>query len=712
MTDVRPCKGDRRRLSPLIIIAAGTGSTAAVAATDGLLDPVVVTATRVPEPAATLPVSIDRIGATAIAIGQRQVNLSESLDEVPGVIAQERQNYAQDLQLSIRGFGARSSFGTSGVRLIADGVPGTMPDGQGQLSHFDLGSASRIEVLRGPFSALYGNAAGGVIAITTEDGRPGGFAEADAAVGSYGTERYALKGGGGGASDTYVLDASHFATDGYRDHSAVERNLLNGKVVIDLGTGASLTLVGNALDMPEAEDPLGLTRPQLAADPTQAGTNALAYNTRKALTQEQAGATYRRPMGDSTDLTATVYVGARHTTQYQAILQSAEQRRTSPGGVVDLARTYTGMDVHGAHHGVLGSGTYELTAGVSYDVLDEGRQGYLNFVGSELGVMGALRRDLLNRAYNVDEYLQAEWRPGPAWRLFAGVRNALVEISSNDHLARLGVTAETGVRYTATNPVGGISYDLAHGVVLYGTYGRGFETPTLNALAYRSTDGSLPGLNFGLRPARSDNFEAGIKVGGDTLRLTLAGFYIATQDELAIAASSGGRAVYANIDRTERRGAELGLDWAPVAGLTARVAYSYLRAVVDSRYSTCESVPCTPVLIPSGNRLPAVPANSVYAGLTWAPDAAAVTYRLETIGRSSMFVDDRNSDAAGGYWVSNLSATVEQRHGDWRITESARLDNLFNRSYVGSVIVNDSNGRFFEAEPGRTGMLMVRVYFR
>jgi iron complex outermembrane receptor protein len=256
----------------------------------GELATVVVTATRIAEDSRDLPISIDRIDAQTIRSGQLQVNLSESLMTVPGVSAQSRQNYAQDLQLSVRGFGARSSFGVRGVRLYSDGIPGTMPDGQGQFSQFDLGSADHIEVMRGPFSALYGNSSGGVIAIFTEDAKPGYLIGATTEYGTFNTQRYAMKTTGDDGLVNYVVDASHFQTDGYRVHSDAERNLFNAKASGTLSDTSKLTVVANAVQTPFVQDPLGLTRAQLAADPTQAGVNAIAYNTRKSLAQEQVGA--------------------------------------------------------------------------------------------------------------------------------------------------------------------------------------------------------------------------------------------------------------------------------------------------------------------------------------------------------------------------------------------------------------------------------------
>src|SRR5277367_2392641 len=213
----------RRTAAALAGVMLGAGAvSSAQGESDTELAPIVVTATRVAESSADLPASIDRVERRTIADGQLQVNLSESLITVPGVSVQSRQNYAQDLQLSVRGFGARSSFGVRGLRLYSDGIPGTMPDGQGQFSQFDLGSADHIEVLRGPFSALYGNSSGGVIAVFTEDAQPGYLLDSQAMYGTFNTQRYTLKTEGDDGITNYVIDAAHFQTDGYRYHSNAE----------------------------------------------------------------------------------------------------------------------------------------------------------------------------------------------------------------------------------------------------------------------------------------------------------------------------------------------------------------------------------------------------------------------------------------------------------------------------------------------------------
>jgi iron complex outermembrane receptor protein len=684
---------------------------------------IVVTATRVAESSQDLPVSVDRVDQRTIQVGQLQENLSESLITVPGVSAQSRQNYAQDLQLSIRGFGARSSFGVRGLRLYSDGIPGTMPDGQGQFSQFDLGSAGHIEVLRGPFSALYGNSSGGVIAIFTEDAKPGYMVGGESQYGTFNAQRYALKTEGDDGVINYVVDATHFVTDGYRFHSAAERDIANAKLRIPTSEDSKLTFVANVIETPAVQDPLGLTRAQLGADPRQAGTGAVLFNTRKSLDQEQIGAVYEDKLSANDDLSTLLYTGHRHTTQFQAIPVATQNAPLSPGGVIDLDRSYWGVDAHVTDtREVLGS-PLQVVAGINYDDLAEARQGFLNYMGSDLGVEGALRRDEANYVYDFDQYVQAQWDPDARWRMIAGVRNNFVEVTSHGHLPVID-GADSSLRYSAVNPVGGITFRASSAVNVYGSYGKGFETPTLNDLAYRSVDGSLPGLNLGLKPARSDNYEVGVKAGSEHVRANLAAFYIKTVDELAVLQNSGGRTVSQNIGETNRRGMELGVDATWAGGFSARLAYTYIRAVVGQAYATCIAAPCNPLANPggplpanyktvnAGSHLPAVPINDLYVGITWSYAPRGFSATLETQGRAQIYADDRNSAAAAGFWVANLRAGFEQETRHWRFSEFTRLDNLANRAYVGSVIVDETNSRFFEAAPGRTAYIMFNAALR
>jgi iron complex outermembrane receptor protein len=691
--------------TPLTAWAADPGSEPAA------LPSVVVTATRTDQPSFRLPVSIDRIDKAAIQDEQPMVNLSESLARVPGLVAQNRQNYAQDLQISSRGFGARSTFGVRGVRLYSDGIPATMPDGQGQVSHFDLGSAARIEVMRGPFSALYGNSSGGVIALFTENGRPGFQLEGDAAAGSYGTRRYGLKASGQQDAVNYVVSGSHFRTDGYRDHSAANRDTQNAKIRFGLDADSSLTLVGNAVRMSDVQDPLGLTRAQFSANPRGVDPSAIAFNTRKSVDQQQAGLTYERTLSSADSVNAMVYAGNRSTVQFQAIPVGAQIPRTSPGGVIDLDRTYWGTDLRWTHRGTLAGKPLQWTVGTSYDNLDEKRRGFENFVGGILGVQGALRRDESNNVFNFDQYAQAQWEPTSRWLVMAGVRNSSVHVESDDHFIIPGNGDDSGAtRYHAVTPVLGTTYKLSERINLYASFGKGFETPTFNELSYRSVNGTVTGLNLGLAPSRSKNYEIGVKAKlGERAQANVAAFHIDTVNELTVLANMGGRSVFQNAGKTRRDGIEASVAGNWSNGVGALLAYSLIRAVYADPFC---SGPCSPAtVVASGNRIPGVPNQTLYGEVSWRHAPTGFDTALEGRYAGKVYVDDVNSDAAPGYFVANVRAGLQQKLGRWTIKEFARIDNVAGRKYAGSVIVNESNRRFFEPAPGRNYLLGISAVY-
>ena len=694
---------------PAVLFLDG-GGTRAQASED--LSPIVVTATRVAESSFDIPASVDSVSRAEIQIGQLQENISESLMTVPGVSAESRQNYAQDLQLSVRGFGARSSFGVRGVRLYSDGIPGTMPDGQGQFSQFDLGSAGRIEVLRGPFSALYGNSSGGVISIFTEDAPPGYYVDGTAQYGTFNTQRYALMTTGDDGTLNYVIDAVHFQTDGYRFHSKAERDNFNAKAKFTFSETRSFTLVANVIETPFIQDPMGLTEAQLLANRSQASPAALIYDTRKSLDQEQIGAIYDDQFSSEDTLSSTIYGGHRATTQFQSIPQATQEKEPLyPGGVIELDREFYGIDTHVTDQRTLAGTALQVVGGFAYDDLEETRAGLLNYIGDDLGVPGSVRLQEANHVYDLAEYLQAQWDPDAWWRLTAGVRNNVVEVGSNQHFP---VTDDphSSVRYTAVSPVAGAVFHATPDLNLYASYGKGFETPTLNDLAYRSTDGSLPGLNIGLQPARSNNYEVGIKAGRGAVRADLAAFYIETRDELAVLQNFNGRSVEQNIGETSRHGAEASVDADWAGGFSGRLAYTFIRAVVGQAYQTCVGTPCLPAMVAAGSYLPAVARNALYAGVTWRYAPLGFSATLEEQARARIYADDRNTASAPGYWETNFHAGFDQQTGRWQLSEFLRLDNLTDRAYVGSVIVNESNSRYFEPAPGRTAYVMFNAKWR
>ena len=687
------------------LFAAGSAALAPAARaadTPPLIDVVVVSASRIEHNSFDLPASIDLIDAARIRDGQMRVNASEALASVPGLVAQNRQNYAQDLQISSRGFGARSAFGVRGVRLISDGVPASMPDGQGQPSAFNLDMAERIEVLRGPFSAIYGNHSGGVIQLFTRDGQGRPTIELNLSGGSYGTRKADLSAQGSSGALGYVIDASRFETDGYRDHSAATRDQGFVKLTLAPNPGGKLTLVANSLRQDGTQDPLGVTWASYRRDPrageidatdTVAPKRTLAerYDTRKDINHQQLGLSWEQRFGDDR-LRLMAYGGNRQVTQFQSFSKGFQASPTHSGGVVDFDRDFHGADINWVSVRDLGAGKLTATIGIDYGKSDDARRGFENFVGNQFGVRGALRRDEQDSLSSIDPYLQAEWQAGP-WVLTGGVRHTRMKVQVRDRYTSNGNDSGS-VDYRHTTPVLGLLYKLSPVLNLYASAARGFETPTLNELFYSGTGA---GFNFGLKPAESTHLEAGLKaIVGSGTRINTALFQVRTTDELVVDSSAGGRTSYKNASKTLRQGAELSLDTTLGGGVSGRLALTALRAVYDQGFGS----------VLAGSRLPGVPNANLFAELAWKDAAGRFGAALETVASSKIYAEDANSEIpAPGYAVVNARVNATQELGQWRFKQFVRLNNLLDRKYVGSLIVGDANKRYYEAAPGRNWML-------
>lgn len=658
-----------------------------------------------------VPGSVDRFEGEEIRAGRLQAQLSESLAGVPGMQLQNRYNFAQDLQLSIRGFGARSTFGVRGVRLYVDGIPATLPDGQGQTSNIDIASLDRIEVLRGPFSALYGNSSGGVVQAFTASGEAPPRLSYAAAGASFGTWRQGMEASGAEGRIDYRFGAHRFDTDGWRNHSSATRDLVNGKLGLALSADSRMTLILNRVDL-TAQDPLGLTLQQFNTAPRQAPL-AETYDTRKRVLQNQLGVHWDHRVDARRELRVMVYGGQRDTVQFLSIPPLVQQNPRHAGGVIDLERDYQGLDVRWRSIGEWRGGTVEWVAGVSYDALRERRRGYENYQGPPtdpvLGTRGNLRRQERNEVESLDPYAQATWHLGEAWALEAGVRFSRVHFRSNDQY----ITATNGddggaTRYSETLPVASLRWQASSALAFYVSAGRGFETPTLNELSYRP-DGTS-GLNFTLRPAVNESVELGAKFRRTGQLLTLALFETRTRDEIVTATSSGGRATFQNAGRTRRQGLELAWRSQMRVHWRSELALTLLDATYRDAF--CSPTPCTiGSAVTTGSRIPGIAREALYASLGWMPEQGwRASVELRALSR--IFVDDRNTAHAPGYAITSLQAGYVRHRANWETSGFARIDNVFDRRYAGSVIVNETNGRYFESAPGRNWTVGIRGVYR
>lgn len=627
-----------------------------------------------------------------------QVNLTELVKGIPSVQLRNRENYAQDLQLSMRGFGARSTFGVRGIRLYVDGIPATMPDGQGQTSNIDMNSLSHLEVLTGPFSSLYGNSSGGAVLATTREGQGKDSVEMSYSGGSHNKNHAGLVLQGGAKNQnepSYIVSSSYFDTDGYRDHSGANKVLSNAKLTWNLDDGSKINWVTNYVKI-DADDPGGLTRADWEKNPKQVAKNVLDYNARKTIDQTQTGLTWSKPLNDQNELYAMTYIGQRQVTQYQSIPDTVQKNPNTPyqaGGVIDFKRDYYGADFSWTGKDLLPN--TQFSAGVAIDAMNEDRQGYQNFNDAgDKGIKGAVRRDERNTLWNVDPYLQASWSFLQTMRLDTGVRYSNVHYKSKDHYI-VGLNGDNSGKttYEEVLPSVALSWQIIPEVLAYASYAKGFETPTFTEMAYPAQGGASM---LDLKPSKSDNYELGLKSSNTLGDFNLATFYIETKDDIVAAESMGGRATFRNADKTLRKGIEFAWNKKLWKDIAVNASYAYLDATFDSKVPAAGKV----AEIPEGNAIPGIAKNQAFIGLVWQPEQGFYA-GLDTQFMDKVYVNDINSDAAASYTVASIYTGYAWKRADWGINGFARVDNLFDKNYAGSVIVNDSNSRFFEPADGR-----------
>lgn len=678
-----------------------------------------VEATRTDTTYLQTPASVFRIDAPK-QDQSSQVNLTEVVKGIPSLQLHNRENYAQDLQLSMRGFGARSTFGVRGIRLYVDGIPATMPDGQGQTSNIDLSSLDHIEVLTGPFSSIYGNSSGGTLLTTTKEGQGKDSVELSYSGGSHDKNRagIVLQGGTKQANQpSYVISSSYFDTDGYRDHSAANKVLNNAKLTWNLEDGSKINWITNYLKI-NADDPQGLTRDQWKANPKQVNDANNSYDVRKDIEQTQTGLTWLKPLNDKNELYAMAYFGHREVTQYQSIPRSAQTSPRHAGGVIDFERNYYGADLRWTGKELLPNIT--VSAGVALDAMDEDRQGYENFTlinnQPSYGVKGTLRRDEDNTLWNIDPYLQASWQFLPTWRLDTGLRYSNAHYKSDDKYIVIGNTAkdtnpdDSGkTDYSKVLPSAALSWQIMPELLAYVSYAKGFETPTFTEMAY-NTDASISGFNFDLKPSNSDTYEAGLKSQNLLGDFTLAVFQTKTKDDIVSAGSVDGRSTFRNADQTLREGVEFSWNKQLWRDLIATASYAYLDAKFDSNTAAIydKNGKVVAKAIDKDAYIPGIAKNQAYLALSWKPQTGFYG-GVDAQYNDKIYVDDQNTDAAPSYTVVAAYAGYAWQLQDWKVNIFSRVDNLLDKDYVGSVIVNDGNSRFFEPADGRNWSAGLRV---
>jgi iron complex outermembrane receptor protein len=688
-----------RTCSPLVIalacVAAPGVASHAQQGNAARLPPVLVTVTRdAARSTYDLPYAITVVSPDSTRPGQRHLTIDELLALLPGVLVANRFNPAQDPRVSIRGFGARSTFGVRGIRVMRDGIPLTLADGQTPLDYLDLESVGSVQAIRGSASALYGNAAGGVIELrSVAPPRAPVVVEARGSSGNFGAQRWTGMVGGSAGAFGYQGTATGTQVDGFREYARQRTTSAFGRL-LGRAAGTDLALQGLYFDQPEALNPGALTAVQLAADPRQPDSLSVRRRARKVVRQGQLGLTATHAFGEAGELSATAYGGSR----------SLDNPLTF--AVVSVDRTSYGASLRGTVPATLASLALRLSAGIDVQRQNDLRHEWENCneiparttatatcptVGAE---RGAPRKDQRELVSSVGPFVRAELALPGRVGLSAGLRSDYVRFEVDDRLVTATNPDDSGDRtLRAVSPMLGATWRVAPLLAVYATVSSAFETPTATELGNKP-DGSA-GINPTLAPQFARTYEAGVKgVLLDRVQYDVAAFATAVRDELIPFQIPGGagRSYFRNAGRTERRGAELGLG-AAVGDLQLSAAYSY------SHFRFADfTVGATSF---AGDRIPGVPERQAQGAATWRSPGGALYATVEGIASSYQFVNDTNTARADGYAIANVRIGGTAGIGRSSIAPVIGVHNLFDRRFVSSVSVNATGGKYYEPAPGR-----------
>jgi len=657
---------------------------------------IIVTSQRVEKPLLETPAAVTVVADRAIQLAQQALTLNESLGAVPGIYLQNQYNFAQGTRISTRGFGARTPFGIRGINLLVDGIPLTLPDGQTQLDSIDLGSAERIEVLRGASASLYGSSAGGVISITSEDGPSIPFASATVAGGHYGYFDLRAKAGGQAGDFNYLFSLSPQVLDGYRDHSRMERVLLNSKLRYDIDDRSDLTLLLSHLYRPTADDAGGLTAQQVLMDRRQARPQNLLFDAGESVDNTRLGLVYRRESGAHHETSISTYYTWRDF-ENRLPFQS--------GGSTQLDRLFLGG---GAQHEYVDEwfGLRDrLLAGIDAKAQLDDRTRRDNDFGS----IGAMTLDQSEDVLGVGVFLQNEFQLPWDLELTGSLRYDWIDFEVEDHFLD-DASDDSGKRtFDAWSGMLGLLWSPGRAFNAYFKVANSFETPTTTELANPSGNG---GFNPLLEPETALHLEIGAKGNlAGRVQYEVAVFHIRLHDELVPfeLESSPGRTFFENAGRSKRTGLELGTRTQLLSSLALSLTYTFSHFEFEDFLTLDDSG--APVSH-AGNALPGVPRNEFRAELSYEhPTGLFASWVLHYV--DIRYVDNSNSAKAPDYLISGLRMGYVGRWGRWEVSHYLGLNNLLDKAYTDNVRINAFGGSYYEPAPGFNayGGVSLRYHF-
>lgn len=668
------------------------------------LPPTTVSVTRVELPLTKIPNSIHTVDRQQISRARTTWGLDEALVNVPGVFVANRYNFSQDQRISIRGFGARSAFAVRGIKLLVDGIPQTLPDGQGQLTNLELGEVDRIEVLRGAASALFGNASGGVISIRTnphavehvrEEARfvAGRFGQRSGRTWNKWQSTTGLRLGDGGGSAQ--LTVSRLDYEGERDHSTADQRVLNARVSLPLATGWSLALVTAVGDNPRADNPGSLTLAELHANRDMAPLLNRNRNAGKAVTQLQTGATVRRTMANGGAAAFTIFGLTRDlknpiTTTY-----------------IDLDRVDYGARASVTVPLPLGSLGHRLTAGFDVQRQRDDRKNfsYLNTPGDSAQRDTVRSLDQLERVTEIGPFVQSALELSPSATLTAGLRYDWVQFAVRDRLITASNPDDSGDRLMrAFSGSLGIAANPSSALTVYGNIGSSFETPTTTELA--NSPSGAGGFNTGLKPQQAWTYELGARGTAGRLAYSVAAFQADVRDALIPYEIAAPRFYYRNAGSTRHRGVELSGNLSVVAGVSLNVVWTY--SDYHFRHYAFTDSNGTHVL--DGRALTGIPRHWFHTIVRVQPAALRGAWvELQQSHSSDYFVSDTLGARTSPWWATNVRVGWEGNARGLRLASFLGINNAFNHLYVSSVVINAARDRFYEPAPGRNVYLGLSV---
>ena len=641
-----------------------------------VVENVVVSATRISTSAEQVPIAISRYKADEVQSIRQQLSLQEYIAAVPGLFSLNANNYAQDLRISIRGFGARASFGIRGIKIIVDGVPETTPDGQGQIDNLNLGIIDNIEVIRGPASSLYGNASGGVIQINTLDHVDQPFVELGTAFGAFGMQQYQASIGKSMDSGTTVIAQGSYNTgNGYRDNSGYKNWNFNGHVNHKFQNKAKLIFNLNYSDSPQADDPGGVNLEDRNSNPSAARDRNVMLRAGEAISQFKASSSYNLPLGENGELSAYGYGATRSFDGFIPV---------EFGGSIELDRTYYGVGANYQIKSIGKTSVNKLQFGVDINSQDDTRLRFMNnggVRGDEVSFMNDIFTAL--GFYIIDQFEVG------SLLISGGLRYDRNSISSDSRVLGVG-DAMTSLDYNSLNPSLGITFKSTDNSAFFGNYSRSFETPSLSELFFNPTGG--PGLNTELNPQIANSFELGYRYFNDRFSVEAVLYRVNTQDDLVPFQLEDlpELTFFRNAGKTKRQGIEVSGQLRLVNSLVVQSSYTYSDFSYEDFVASGTDF--------SGNVLPGVPKHNFVLSIK-NNSTEGLIYHIEGRVLSELFADDSNTNVSNGYTLVNAQIGYSWNVNSTMVRPYIGVNNLLNVDYNDNVRLNAFGGRHYEAGP-------------